>query len=575
MVGFADSFWSADYAGGLGILFGKLQQGVAENEQVLTIARMRAEAEDLYGMRLADIGPAADKISGGFSRDDGASVKKAYDGVRTEMEEAAKNHKKIAGSIRELVVNPFKRWSDAHASRVQSSHDDLQMRIKHHDKQADVVRKLRSNYFNKCRLVEDVEEENKLAFQEAPGKDESPVVAKAKAIIPTIQVQEEDEEDEDVEIGDETYSPDQVKKMLQHALSTVALVDTKVPILGTYQNTTAGCDIVDYLQKHLGASSVSHAERVGQDLIENGFLRLIGNVGSTFANSSKMFYQWRPKAFKFAGFPEKKPQGAGVAGLNRTFSIASTFENSDSAVVNQLGETISGWVNHNPNETPAQRLRREAHEADDRYKAGVRKLDLLRCQLEEAIVDHLKFMERCELDRLKAIKSVVLDFSGAIGNAIPSLQSTVDKMMLYQETVQPLGDLRYLLENYRTGGFAPKVQVYDNYYNSADEQTFGVDLEARARADKKRVPNVITSSLTFLDNHYPDMEGDEARRGIWLVDVPLHLTHRLRDEINNGKPVTPEILEKYEIPIVASVLKLYLLELPGKTQPHLVVIPIY
>jgi len=49
---------------------------VAENQQILTIARMRAEAEDVYGMRLGDIGPAADKITGGFARDDGASVRK-------------------------------------------------------------------------------------------------------------------------------------------------------------------------------------------------------------------------------------------------------------------------------------------------------------------------------------------------------------------------------------------------------------------------------------------------------------------------------------------------------------------
>lgn len=49
---------------------------MAENQQLLTIARMRAEAEDIYGMRLADIGPATDKITGGFSRDDGASIKK-------------------------------------------------------------------------------------------------------------------------------------------------------------------------------------------------------------------------------------------------------------------------------------------------------------------------------------------------------------------------------------------------------------------------------------------------------------------------------------------------------------------
>ena len=93
MPGFADSFWSNDYAGGmaprfslqkvianqhagLGVLFGKLQQGVMENRQILTLARLRAEAEDVYGQRLADIAPAADRVSGGFSRDDGATVRK-------------------------------------------------------------------------------------------------------------------------------------------------------------------------------------------------------------------------------------------------------------------------------------------------------------------------------------------------------------------------------------------------------------------------------------------------------------------------------------------------------------------
>ena len=40
------------------------------------IARMRAEAEEVYGMRLSEIGAATDRIPGGFSRDDGASVRK-------------------------------------------------------------------------------------------------------------------------------------------------------------------------------------------------------------------------------------------------------------------------------------------------------------------------------------------------------------------------------------------------------------------------------------------------------------------------------------------------------------------
>ncbi|EFQ28068.1 hypothetical protein CGRA01v4_03232 [Colletotrichum graminicola] len=557
MPGFADSFWSSDYAAGLGVLFGKLQQGVQENRQVLTVARMRAEAEEIYSQRLGDIAPTADKVQGGFSKDDGASVRKAFDGVRTEMEEGAKNHKKIAQNIRDLVVNPFSRWCDAHESRIQDSQDELQARIKAHDKQAELVKKLRSTYFNKCRLVEDIEEETKLAFQDPENSPKN---------IPEIKVSEnkeselhpQEDDDEPIEIGDEFYQPEQVKKILAHMLNTIKLGETKVPILGTYQNTSAGSDIVEYLQRHMNTTSVSYAERIGQDLISNGYLRLIGNVGSTFANSSKMFYQWRPKAFKLAGVPDKK------APLGRTFSLPAS-ESADSPVVGTVSEYLANWNvlnNQHPNETPPERLRREAREADDKYKASVRKLDEMRCELEETIFVHLRFLERCELDRLKAIKTVILDFSGTISNVIPSMQSAVDNMMLFQETVQPLGDLRYLLESYRTGSFVPKVVVYENYYNKVDEQTFGVDLEARARADKKRVPVIVTTILTYLDNRYPDLEGDEARRGVWLVDVPLQQVHKLRMKLNDGKPISPDVFDEFDIPTVASLLKLYLLELP-------------
>ncbi|CAI6100495.1 unnamed protein product [Clonostachys chloroleuca] len=553
MPGFADSFWSSDYAAGLGVLFGKLQQGAQENRQVLTIARMRAEAEELYGSRLSDIAPATDKVSGGFAQDDGATVRKAYDGMRSEMQEAARSHQRIAQNIRDLVVNPFSRWCDAHESRLQDSQDDLQARIKVHDRQAESIKKLRSNYFNKCRLLEDLEEENKLGFQDPETSPKNPA-------IPEIKVQEEERaeiEEEFYEIGDETYQPEQLKKILSQMLTTIKMGEHKVAILGTYQNVSTGSEIVEYLQRHMNSSSVSYSERIGQDLVSNGFLRLVGNVGSVFANSSRMHYQWRPKAFQMGGLPEKKP-------LNRTFSMPSTgSEAGDSPTAfGSVGEYLSNWNNRNPDETPRQRLQREVTEADNKYKAGVRRLDELRCDLEEAIFLHLQFLERCEFDRLKAIKTVILDFSGTIGNVIPSLQSTVDKMLLFQETIQPQGDLRYLLETYRTGSFVPKVVVYENYYNKANEQTFGVDLEARARADKKRVPIIVTTILTYLDHHYPDLEGDEARRGVWLVDVPLAQTHKLRARVNDGKSFSAEVLGEFDVPTVASLLKLYLLELP-------------
>lgn len=479
------------------------------------------------------------------------------------MSEASGNHRKIASNIRELVVNPFGRWCDQHAARVQNSQDDLQGRIKAHDRQAETVRQYRSAYFNKCRRVEDVDEEEKLAFQDPGSAAATGSPKPGPQSVPSIKVDPEEEEPEPIDIGDETYQPEQVKKILTHALENIKLGETKVPILGTYQNVSTGADLTEYIQRHMGGTSVAYAERIGQDLITNGFLRLIGNMGNTFANSSKLNYQWRPKVFQLTGIPEKRPKLIG-----RTSTLASSEAGSapDSPVIgDRVSEYLGGWNplnNAHPNETPAEKLRREAREADERYKAAVRKLDGLRCNLEEAMVDHLKFMERCELDRLKAVKSVVLDFSGAISNVIPSMQSTVDNMMLFQETVQPVGDLRYLLENYRTGSYVPRVTTYENYYNQVDEQTFGVDIEARARSDRKRVPLIVTTILTFLDSHYPDLEGDEARRSIWVVDVPLAATHHLRNQINTGKPISPQLLEKYEIPIVASVLKLYFVELP-------------
>lgn len=486
------------------------------------------------------------------------------------MGEAARSHRKIASNIRELVLNPFARWCEQHASRVQNSQDDLQGRIRSHDRQADTVRTYRSAYYNKCRRVEDLDEEEKLAFQDPNSAAAATTAASTGSpeptpqTVPSIKVDEEEDEPEPIDIGDVTYQPEQVKKMLTHVLDNIRLGETKVPILGTYQNVTTGAEIVEYIQKHMGGSTVSYAEKIGQDLINNGFLRLIGNMGNAFANSSKMNYQWRTKVFQITGIPEKRPK---LGTRSTTLASNDSGATPDSPVIGDRMSEIwgSGWNplnNAHPNETPGEKLRREARDADERYKSAVRKLDGIRCNLEEAIIDHLKFMERCELDRLKAIKSVILDFSGAISNVIPSLQSTVDNMMLFQETVQPLGDLRYLLENYRTGSYIPKVVTYENYYNNVDEQTFGVDIEARARADRKRVPIIVTTILTFLDSRYPDLEGDEARRSIWVVDVPLSATHHLRNHINTGKAIEPDLLEKYEVPIVAAVLKLYLLELP-------------
>jgi hypothetical protein len=65
-----------------------------------------------------------------------------------------------------------------------------------------------------------------------------------------------------------------------------------------------------------------------------------------------------------------------------------------------------------------------------------------------------------------------------------------------------------------------------------------------------------------LRKGYAGLENDEKRRAVWLTNVPLAKTHELRAKINNGQTPDREVLKEYEPSVIASALKLYLLELP-------------
>ncbi|CCG82857.1 Putative uncharacterized protein [Taphrina deformans PYCC 5710] len=544
MSNFSDSFWTDDLSSGLSKLFAKLSQGIVENEEVIGLAKRRAESEETHGNRLMQIARESYRKDG-FHSDDGASLRQAFEGMVKETEQSAACHLKIASNLNSMVLRPFGRWTQEHASRVHTSEKELQGKVKEYGKHHANVKKLRSTYFNKCRLLEDFEEENKLAF---PGPDGQST--------PTKQLKKTSEDitadinsvldDEPIELGEVVYSASQLNVLLESLIKAIAMKDVKMPILGTFEHVSSGSALVECIQKVMGIESLGTAEAIGQDMLNNGLIRYLG-VGSTFANSSVLNYQWRDKALVAAGIIKTGPNGFA----------------SRAAAMPYVGEYVSSYVTQDhPNETPQQRLSREATQANTVYRESVRKVDAQRTDVEATMMEHLQFMERCELDRLKALKAVMMDISAAISNVIPGMKSSMDTMLLFQESINPAGDLKYMIDSYRTGNFAPKVVVYENYYNNVDDQTFGIDLELRARQDRKRVPNIVSAILSYMDENYPLFGSDAERQKIWLKQVPLQLVHQLRTLLNDGKPVDKKVLLDFDPIIVAAAFKLYLLELP-------------
>ena len=308
----------------------------------------------------------------------------------------------MADTIRQLVIEPFSTWSQEHEARVTGSFDNLYLNINAHDRQAEAVKKLRSHYFNKCRVVEDLEEETQFigpASSVTSPTEPSPAISAPQIKLPEP---EDPESEEPLELGDLFYHPNEVKKIVSHMLDAIPMGEHKVPILGTYENVSTGDKITEFIQQNLQATSVSNAERIGQDLVLHGFLRLVGSVGNTFSNSAKMYYQWRDKAFETTGKPKQRLDAKKLERVPTMNAVDFTIDSPSTAVGDFIGSFLT---QPRPGESYGDRLRRETREADERYKAAVKKLDLMRCALEESIMAHLRFMEQCELDRLKAIKA--------------------------------------------------------------------------------------------------------------------------------------------------------------------------
>lgn len=141
---------------------------------------------------------------------------------------------------------------------------------------------------------------------------------------------------------------------------------------------------------------------------------------------------------------------------------------------------------------------------------------------------------------------------------------------------QPESDLKALIEQYRTGPFRPVPHVYESVAHDESDVVFGIDLrkwadagfwhgDGTVSAEKKDVvPPVLTAMLTALNEAYAKLPSDAEKRKTWIYEVPLVAVHHLRETLNSVPPmqdIPDDTLSKYDAPVIASAVKLWVLEL--------------
>ncbi|KAI5970703.1 rga8 [Candida margitis] len=562
---FAENFWTQDYNSGFQILFGQLYEGIHENDDFIDLFKKRMDSEMLYGTSLQSISTNSKPTSKRQTNDDYAStIKNVYTELHDNFHKQGQYHIDIAENIETMVLSPFEKWCKEHEQRVGYSTSTINAKYKSLKSTQAQVDKLQKKYFNKCRILEEFKShysEEELSEEMGDSEFHRRISASQKAAESTDEDGGEEGETS-FEFTYAEFNSKQMETLLKQMLIGIPRAAHKVPILGTYQDVSTGSSITQWVLDNVFEveKNLDKAEKFGQDLIKHDFIRVVGSMGKSFINSSQFFYQWKQKAFDVA---QIIPNSNDVSsnGFSKGFG---TFNFDD--VKEAMG--VSG-VDYS-DKTQYPKLLNDVKSLDLSYFEKVRELDALRCEFEELVMDHLTFMQKCELDRLKAIKKVTFDFIATFANRVKQLQMVTDELVLLEETINPVKDLKFLIENYATGYFKPHVTLYDNYYDSNTRQTFGVDLNVKSRLDKKVVPIIVQCILSHLDHTYPDLKDDEERINLWTQPVHLSSVHKLRSQLNDlSDPVKiSEILSESNPVVITNVLKLYLLELPDSLIPH-------
>ncbi|KAG2157826.1 uncharacterized protein EDB93DRAFT_818604 [Suillus bovinus] len=364
--------------------------------------------------------------------------------------------------------------------------------------------------------------------------------------------------------------PATVSTLLLRAATELKPRSIKFPLLGEYPDCFTGEEFVAWLNANIPGfdGNLDRAEDAARELTErDGLLRRIGEFGNEFEHSDEAYYQFRPKAFELGS----ETEAASSAPKRNLTPLADSLIKRSNNFVN----VVTKALNSNAQTEPAHiRLRVEAEEADKIYRVAVRKLDRQRLGLEERIEETLKNLQRGEMERLRAVKTVLLQYQGTLATIPKAFEPSIERSATLVASYQPDADLTALMERYRTGPFRPVPQLYESVAHDESDVVFGIDLRKWAEGGwnaltsgeekKDLIPPVLTALLNALNETYDRLPNDSEKRKAWIYEVPLPALHHLREALNAvppGQPFSLEMLTKYDAPVLAGGIKLWALEL--------------
>ncbi|KAJ2776839.1 Rho-GTPase-activating protein 8 [Coemansia interrupta] len=587
------------YERGPQCLYEKLEQGSVECDEFLSFFRERAAIEEAYANNLRKL--AERQLSPtGFDRDEGATLKTAYRGLIAECAAMANAHSDLAHELQSTVIMPLRSFSSEHRARVRASWRIIDDTIRKASVELSQVDRNHRVYTQKASVAEQMrlkespsgmqpgasptefEVKSRVSVSVLSSEAASAAVAAAASSNDSSKVSNDsgshlDDVSSEVEaemaaqkqllsagsigstrsplppvpsgldvasilLGNVALTRHEFHVMLQRMQKEVQQHDVKFGILGTFRGLFSGESLAGWWCTYYPTvvRNESDAILVGQSMIDQGYLRLMGR-GSQFQSRSNAYYQWKKPALEFQSEDEydsdDEPLGKRSAHLGR---VAMTYE----------------------------RAQREADEASQIYRDSVIHAELVRTDLEEQLINYLETMEVWELNRLINIKSTLSEYARIHKLPLQAELAVGDRLEVYEESLKPPQDIQWTIEHYGTGRFTPRPIIFRPFgLSPAEYQIFGVPLDEQLLVSHKDIPLFPAKALSLIRKASLDT-AHEDRYKIWTTRTLLRNIHDMRNMVNRGSRVTLKQLRQFDLHVVVNVLVLYFLELPTPLCPE-------
>ncbi|CDZ97766.1 Rho GTPase activation protein [Phaffia rhodozyma] len=691
---FVNSFWTQDYRNGLEILYSKLEQGFAEDQEILGFIKSRSAATQSFSLALLDLPPSLN--SDGFDKDEGAGLRFAFRGIQDQSRAQAEIHLQTAKALANLVAAPYETWSKNHKTRILESKQLVFNWISAWENQSADVNKLRVHYHEKARDAELAEAEARFSAPETPiiqrsSRPDVPLRRSPSTSIPSSHQPasplplgghvKNDSLTDDVPLAQlqstpvsdrprppsitvplvnsssdrpsrppdgaasSTSTPPaqhlllaglplshfQLSQLVLKARVTIPNHPVRLPILGEYEHCFKGRDLVKFLASEV-RKLAGKEEDAAKELVESfGLIKRVGIAGlaglkpkGSWGGGGDEVYVFTDKTID-SSLDQKVSLPNSPTSPSATTSLPLSFLQRSSSIVSNLlasPATLSSSSFPPATTESSDKARERADSMEKAYKEAVDRLDGVRCRMEEIIEESLRTMGRWETDRLRAIKTVLTEYQKLSKAQTTSLGSTIDSVDLLLDSYVPESDFKAMISRYRTGNYRPAPEIFEPFSRDLSNVVFGGNLQRWAEGtgwalpssappskasdtpdavsrsgDKEEqsisgkdedqtikdevkeeetdeeeslLPGVLRALLSTLRKGYENLKDDEARRMVWIYDVPLHVSHGLRSTLKDlpggAAHIPPELLKR-DLPAIAATVKLWLLELSPPVGP--------